>query len=207
MKYQLSIRLVLAFAIAMTLYVLCNRVHAQGVAGSPFTIHAVQPGPQVIIGNPVPMPIDLDPSGGPWLKNIGDPNFQAPGPATIDLFETMQNVGTEAWGDWHEHLLPAPSGLPDHTWAGVVSVTINGNPITYTANISPSGLTLDLFNFSQPVMPGDIFSIHKQINTVGSGGVSGAFIRLQQYPTPAVPEPSAIVLALGALTVGFLRRC
>lgn len=201
MENQFQIQVVLTFA----LWAISTTAFSQGVAGSPSTIHFVQPGPQVVIGNAAsPMPIDLDPNGGPWLKNIGDPQSNAPGPAIVDLFETVQNIGTEAWGDWHEHFLPAPSGLPNHTWAGVVSLSINGSPIGYTSNITNSGLTLDLFNFSQPVMPGDIFTIHKQINTVGSGGVSGAFIRLQQYPTPYfVPEPTSFTIT-GMSSLAFL---
>ena len=195
-------------ALAIALWAISTTALAQGVAGSPFTIHTVDPGPQVVIGVPAPMPIDLDPLGGPWLKNIGDPDFNAAGPSTVDLFESMENVGTEAWGDWHEHLLPSPSGLPDHVWDSVVSVTINGNPITYTAT-GFGTQTLDLFNFSQPVLPGDIFSIHKRFNTVGSGGVSGAFVRLQQYPTPAVPEPTSftlLALAMGGVVCRRRRR-
>ncbi len=207
MTQKLSIRHIVAFILAVSVCAISTSAFAQGVAGSPFTNHVVQPGPQVVIGNPVPMPIDLDPNGGPWHKNIGDPQFLTLGPATIDLFETMQNVGTEAWGDWHEHLLPAPTGLPAHTWAGVISLSINGNPIGFSSNISGSGLTLDLFNFSQPVLPGDIFTIHKQINTIGSGGVPGGFIRLEQYPTPYfVPEPSSVAMLLAGLLISVARR-
>lgn len=192
--------------LAIALCAISTSAFAQGVAGNPSTSHVVQPGPQVIIGVPAAMPIDLDPLSGPWHKNIGDPNFNAAGPATVDLLESIQNVGTEPWGDWHEHLLPAPSGLPAHVWDSVVNITINGSPIGYTA----TGLgtqTLNLFNFSQPVMPGDIFFIHKRFNTVGSGGVTGAFVRLQQWPTPWVPEPMSFGLAaMGAVIFSGMRR-
>jgi hypothetical protein len=185
----------------------CDITFAQGVAGVVVTNHIVDPGPQIVIGSAAtPIPIDLDPNGLPWFKNVGDPQFNVPGPATVDLFETMVNAGTEAWGDWHEHLLPAPVGLAPHTWTSVVSLSVNGNPIGFTA----TGLgtqTLNLFNFSQPVLPGDVFSIHKQLNVNGTALVSGAFLRLEQYPTPAVPEPGSMVLvAISSIAMLTLRR-
>jgi hypothetical protein len=195
-----------SLALLLACATLCQSVSAQGVAGGLVTNHILQPGPQVIIGTPAtPIPIDLDPTGPAWFKNVGDPQFNAPGPSIVTLIETIQNVGTEAWGDWHEHLFPAPAGLPPHFWTNVVGLSVNGNPIGFTAN-GLGGQTLDLFNFSQPVQPGDIFTIQKQLQVAGTAGVSGAFLRIQQWPTPAVPEPSAIVLALGGLAAGLLRR-
>ncbi len=194
MKQYSIFRSVVTFVFAMTLSAISGAVQAQGVAGVVVTNHIVDPGPEINIGTAaMPIPIDLDPNGGPWFKNIGDPQFNVPGPAIVDMFETIQNVGTEAWGDWHEFLFPAPAGLAPHTWTNVVSLAINGNPIGFTA----TGLgtqTLDLFNFSQPVMPSDIFSIHKQLNVNGTALVSGAFLRVAEYPTPAVPEPASLAL-------------
>lgn len=207
MTHKLSIRHVVAFILAIASCALTDTAFAQGVAGGLVTFHTLQPGPQIIIGNPTgPIPIDLDPNGSPWFKNVGDPNFAAPGPSIVDMYETMINVGTEAWGDWHEILLPAPVGLAPHTWTSVVGLSVNNTPITFTA----TGLgtqTLNLFNFSQPVQPGDIFSIHKQLNVAGTAGVSGAFLRIQEYPTPAVPEPGCLVIAaMSSLTLLGTRR-
>jgi hypothetical protein len=185
---------------------LCQSVSAQGVAGGLVTNHILQPGPQVIIGNAAtPIPIDLDPTGPAWFKNVGDPLLNAPGPSIVTLIETIQNVGTEAWGDWHEHLFPAPAGLPPHFWTSVVGLSVNGNPIGFTA----TGLgtqTLDLNNFSQPVMPGDIFTIQKQLQVAGTANVSGAFLRISQYPTPHIPEPSCLALVAMAISGLSLRR-
>jgi hypothetical protein len=185
---------------------LCESVSAQGVAGGLVTFHTLQPGPQVIIGNAAtPILIDLDPTGPAWFKNVGDPFLNAPGPSVVTMTETIQNVGTEAWGDWHEFLFPAPSGLPPHFWTNVVGLSVNGNPIGFTAN-GLGGQTLDLFNFSQPVMPGDIFTIQKQLQVAGTANVSGAFLRISEYPTPHVPEPGCLTLVAMAISGLSLRR-
>jgi hypothetical protein len=189
-----------SLALLLACATLCQSASAQGVAGGLVTIHTLQPGPQVIIGSAAtPIPIDLDPTGPAWFKNVGDPFLNAPGPSIVTLTETIQNVGTEAWGDWHEFLFPAPSGLPPHFWTNVVGLSVNGNPIGFTAT-GLGGQTLDLFNFSQPVMPGDIFTIQKQLQVAGTANVSGAFLRISQYPTPHVPEPGTIMMAAMAIS-------
>ena len=200
-------KLILSALLIVAFVTTCNSTLAQGVAGVVVTTHIVDPGPQIVIGNSAaPIPIDLDPSGAPWFKNVGDPQFNVPGPAIVDMFETIQNVGTEAWGDWHEFLFPAPAGLAPHTWTNVVSLSVNGSPIGFTAT-GLSTQTLDLFNFSQPVQPGDIFSIHKQLNVNGTALVSGAFLRIAEYPTPAVPEPASLALLMfGSVSLCGTRR-
>jgi hypothetical protein len=201
-------RLSVQFTIALLLacVTLCQSASAQGVAGGLVTNHILQPGPQAIIGNAAtPILIDLDPTGPAWFKNVGDPFLNAPGPSVVTLTETIQNVGTEAWGDWHEFLFPAPAGLPPHFWTSVVGLSVNGNPIGFTA----TGLgtqTLDLFNFSQPVMPGDIFIIQKTLQVAGTANVSGAFLRIAQYPTPHVPEPGCLALVGLAVSGMSLSR-
>src|SRR6187399_3249883 len=119
---------------AFTLLIAHSAAIAQGVSTPTFTIHNVSPGPVVFIGNASsPIPVDLDPTGGPWNKSIGDPNQNVVGIATIDIVETLVNAGTEAWTDWHEFMLPPPVGLVPPVWTSVVSLSINGNPISYTA--------------------------------------------------------------------------
>jgi hypothetical protein len=160
----------------------------------------------VFIGNAAsPIPVDLDPLGPPWNKSIGDPNNNVVGIATIDIFETLVNVGTEAWTDWHEFMLPPPVGLTPPHWTSVVDLTVNGNPISFTATGLGTG-SLDLFNFSQSVLPGDIFGIHKKALVDGSITANGAFLRIQEYPT-TVPEPTCLALfAMGALMYARVRR-
>lgn len=203
---QKLLRQIAIFTFVIVSCAITSTVFAQGVAGTVVTFHNVQTGGQIFIGDAVnPIPIDLDPNGGPWFKNVGDPQVFVPGPAIVDMFETIVNVGTEPWTDWHEFLFPAPVGLAPHTWTNVVNLAVNGNPIGFTAN----GLgtqTLDLFNFSQPVLPNDIFTIHKQLEVNGTALVSGAFLRIAEYPT-SVPEPSGLVLvAIGSLVCGAIRR-
>jgi hypothetical protein len=206
MTQKLSIRQLMALVFAVALCALSSKVFAQGVAGVVVTFHTTSPGQQIFIGNPMmPIPIDLDPNGGPWFKNVGDPGNNVPGPAIVDMFEFIINVGTEPWTDWHEFLFPAPAGLAPHKWTNVVNLAVNGNPIGFTA----TGLgtqTLDLFNFSQPVLPGEIFSIHKQLEVNGTALVSGAFLRIAEYPT-GVPEPGSLALcAMSSLAFAATRR-
>ena len=190
----------------LTLLVAHRGADAQGVSTPLFTIHSVSPGPTVFIGNSAsPIPVDLDPTGPPWNKSIGDPNQNVTGIATIDIIETLVNVGTEVWTDWHEFMLPPPVGLVPPFWTNVVGLTVNGNPISFTATGLGTG-SLDLFNFSQPVLPGDIFGIHKQALVDGSIVANGAFLRIQEYPN-GVPEPTSLALfAMGGLMYARMRR-
>lgn len=190
----------------LTLLVAYSGADAQGVSTPLFTIHNVSPGPTVFIGTPTnPVPVDLDPVGPPWNKSIGDPNQNVVGVATIDIIETLVNIGTESWTDWHEFMLPPPVGLVPPHWTNVVGLTVNGNPISFTATGLGTG-SLDLFNFSQSVLPGDIFGIHKKAQVDGSIVANGAFLRIQQYPT-TVPEPTSLALfAMGALMYARMRR-
>lgn len=190
----------------LTLLVAHSGANAQGVSTPLFTIHSVSPGPTVFIGNAAsPIPVDLDPLGPPWNKSIGDPNQNVVGIATIDIVETLVNVGTEAWTDWHEFMLPPPVGLVPPHWTSVVSLTVNGNPISFTATGLGTG-SLDLYNFSQSVLPGDIFGIHKKALVDGSIVANGAFLRIQEYPT-TVPEPTCLaIFAMGALMYARVRR-
>jgi hypothetical protein len=190
----------------LALFIAHSGANAQGVSSPLFTIHSVSPGPVVFIGNSAsPIPVDLDPVGPPWNKSIGDPNNNVVGVATIDIVETLVNAGTEVWTDWHEFMLPPPVGLVPPVWTNVVGLSVNGNPISFTATGLGTG-SLDLFNFSQPVLSGDIFGIHKQALVDGSIVANGAFLRIQEYPT-TVPEPTCLALfATGALMYARVRR-
>ncbi len=197
---------ILVPALALALFTMCSSAFAQGTATGPFTLHTIDPGPIVLIGDPVnPIPIDLDPNGPPWLKSITDPNFVVNDPAgeLLSMVETIQNVGTEPWLDWHEHILPNAVGVTSSTWFSV-KLSINGSLIGFT----PTGLgTADLWldNFSQQVLPGDILLIEKEVVVfpVPAPG-TGPILRIQEYPTP---EPaSAALLGLGSLLVLGRRK-
>lgn len=205
MNAKLS-KLILAPILAVALFAMCNTVSAQGTATGPFTGHIVDPGPIVLIGDPVnPIPIDLDPNGLPWSKSITDPNFVITNPAgeLLIMIETIRNVGTEPWLDWHEHILPNAAGVSSSTWFSV-KLSINGSPIGFSSlGLGTSDLWLD--TFSQQVLPGDILVITKEVEVFPLGpGTSGPILRLQEYPTP---EPaSAALMGIGSLLILARRR-
>ncbi len=188
----------------LVVLVTSNSVFAQGTANGPNTLHTVDPGPIVVIGNPTnPMPIDLDPVGQPWTKTITDPNFLILNGGPLNLNESIINVGSEPWYDWHEHILPDATGAYPGDWS-FVQMSVNGNPITFNAlGIGTPNLWLD--TFSQPVLPGDILNIRKIIDVVpGIPGIVQQPIVIQEYPTP---EPaSAALIGIGSLVLMARRK-
>lgn len=187
--------------LALAVFSMCSAAFAQGTATGPNTIHNVDPGPIVVIGDfNNPFPIDLDANGQPWTKHIDDPNLLMINGGPLDIVETIINVGTEPWFDWHEHILPDPTGIVPGVWTNV-SLTVNGNLILF----NPTGLNspdLWLDNFSQPVLPGDILQIRKQVDTFATSALFT--MTIEEYPTP---EPaSAALVGLGSLLVLCRRR-
>ena len=177
---------------------------AQGTATSPSTVHNIEPstniawigGPNDLINGPLPYPIDLDASGGPWRKALVADPVSGYGGGSLFLRETILNAGTEPWTDWHEILVN--NGSHSGVWGSVTDLRINGSSITFNATISGPGTVLDLDTFSQPVLPGDVLEIDKQL-----GPLSALFVgpgttvnSLLEYPTTTIPEPGSIVLAL-----------
>ena len=180
----------------------CNSALAQFIFTGP---HEVEPGPIVTLGSSTdPIEIALE----SWIKTVGDPTDVIPGAATLDMVESIQNVGTVAWGSWQEEFLLPPGGLDPSLWfwESVVSVSVNGSPHGFTTTgLGTFNLTLD---FTEPVLPGDLLMIHKQIRVDGSIDTDGGpLLRMLEYPTQAVPEPGSLVLAtLGSLAFLGIRR-
>lgn len=174
---------------------------AQGTSNGPITFHDVAngiTGPFVPVG---PMGIDLDPTGKPWTKYVYDDEGFLNRASNLAVRERIVNLGDEPWLDWHEHILPGPTG----SWGvwNSVQLLINGTPIAF--NVSGIGTTdLWLDGFSQPVLPGDTLTINKSLSVREYVQTPGAPVLLiQEYPTP---EPaSAALMGLGA-TLLMARR-
>ena len=112
-------------------------------------------------------------------------------------------MGTEPWTDWHEISYSGSTVGAD--WDSVLDLRVNGSSISYTASISGAMLTLD--NFSQPVLPGDVFEIDKTMVLTGtSAGTSGLLFRIAEYPTTKVPEPTGVALTACGLLMTLRRR-
>lgn len=188
-----------------TILIFATSALAQGTATGPSTFHYADPGGFVYIGGtgdtvngPAPYPIDLDVSGPPWRKAILSDPVAGFGAGNLTFIETIQNIGTEPWYDWHEEVLPVAVGA---AWLGVNSLSVNGSPITFNQTITGSNLTID--GFSQPVLPGEVMVIEKELLTTANlVGPDQKLVDVLEYPTP---EPgSAVLMGMGALLV--LRR-
>ncbi len=194
-------RIILTPALAVVSLVMCNPALAQGTANGPVTSHTVDPGPIVLIGDPLsPIPIDLDPNGQPWTKNIVDPNLLMINGGPLEIIENILNAGTEPWLDWHEHILPDAIGVIPGVWSNV-NLSVNGNPILFNSlGLNTSDLWLD--SFSQPVLPGDVLEIRKTVDAFATPALFT--MRIQEYPTP---EPaSAALIGVGSLMLLGKRR-
>ena len=208
-------RIVLVSQLVALSFLSCSSF-AQGTAGSPSTAHFINPatqiawigGPNDTVNGPGPIPIDLDASGGPWRKSIlADPVFGFGG-GNLAFRETIVNAGTEPWTDWHEVILN--NGTHFGAWGTVTDIRINGTSITFSATSTSGNQIVDLDNFSQPVLPGDVFEIDKQFGPLTDNfAIPGALVvTLLQYPTSMIiPEPTSMVLStLGLLVASGMRR-
>ncbi len=211
---KLSTLAMLSFATTM---LACQSTFAQGTANSPSTTHVVDPsntivwigGPNDTINGPLPIPIDLDANGGPWRKEIYS-NSTSPFFSGSPIFrETILNAGTEPWTDWHE--INLGNGQIGAAWGSgnaVTDVRVNGNSISYSASVT--GQTLNIDNFSQPVLPGQILEIEKhfEITTQNIVAPNTLLFTLAEFPTTTIPEPASLSLLVifGLAGVRFTGR-
>jgi hypothetical protein len=191
---------------------MCNSAMAQGTASGPSTTHEVESGPIVLIGDPnnpgSPMPIDADPNGLPWVKGFFDPKAWAAGNVTVDIIETIENVGTESWSDWHEEIIGDPASANGASfWSSVVDLKVNGIPMTSFTVLGLGTKVLTLDNFVPLVQPGDVLEIHKQVEVFNVAGETQApLVRMFQYPSIAIPEPGSFALLALAVAGGLVHR-
>jgi hypothetical protein len=122
---------------------------------------------------------------------------------------TVTNTGDEAWGDFHFEFYD-PLGGQDisnlsffDTAGGGVDPTSTQSGLTWTINNTVVGATIDLFFYSDPVLPSGTanFTVYTD-NTTDTLPWFG----MQIYATP-VPEPATIaLLALGGIALMRKRR-
>jgi hypothetical protein len=120
---------------------------------------------------------------------------------------TLTNTGTEAWGDLHLMIFEVPGFGSVENVDFIVSApfepTKDGSStgLTWVVDNVTVGATLDLFFYSDPVLPTETvsFSIYTD-NTTDQL----SFFGLAFYPTP-VPEPSTALLLAGGL-IGLAIR-
>ena len=164
--------------------------------------------------NGEPIPIWLDPDGGPWLKQIEvhSPNGFGPG-QRVSVWERIHIVPPPTGlpllpiTDWHEEV-----HAPNWTWAGG-HLKIHNSNTTWTGKLGgPQGMNTNIwFEFPPhmplPTAPIDLW-IHKYLQYNGpQTSTTVALIEVWEYPT-TVPEPASWMLAvLGASSLVAVYRC
>jgi hypothetical protein len=141
----------------------------------------------------------LDPTKGPWVKNLNTGNLQ------LNIYPLVENlvVGggpnglAPAWTDYHEHILTAgwvwynnADGL--HPWIaqpwGGATLTPGANPINADWTFNPA----------LPI--GTNVTLTKYVQYIPGVAPQGMVVQISEYPTP---EPGTLAL-LAAGAVGLL---
>ncbi len=157
--------------------------------------------------------VTLDPTAGPWIKNLFGPNggnvnaddtgFTAS--SSYQLNEHFVIGGPLSWTDFHEVVL-TPG------WDIGALISANGAPvpglqvdITYTNGSTRLGSMSMTFD---PLAPGTQIDLTKQLIWVGDPNVQGnlfsGVVQVAEYPTP---EPaSAALFGMGVIGLFLLRR-
>lgn len=119
------------------------------------------------------------------------------------VYLTVENTGTEAWGDFHFEIFQVTSETIENVDFIVDSPyqpTSSQSGLSWAVDNDAVGATLDLYFYGDPVLPSETatFSVYTD-NTADMV----SFFGTAYYPTP-VPEPGTFWL-LGAGLIGMAR--
>jgi hypothetical protein len=140
------------------------------------------------------MPIDTDFSCvGPACAQSGQHQDADPFKGWILL--TVENTGTEAWGDFHFELFQVTDPIDNVFFDDTPPNQPTSSQSGLSWLISGGGHTIDLFFYSDPVDPGEIatFNVYTD-NTIDMV----SFFGTSYYPTP-IPEPGTLGLLVAGL--------
>jgi len=147
--------------------------------------------------------LNLDSGVYDWAHNELDPpeNDVFKGWATVNV----TNTGADPWGDFHFEIYDPIGGMNISNVSFLDTVgfepTSSQSSLTWIIDNDVVGATVDLYFYSDPVMPGEqaTFSVY----TDNPDHLS--WFGLKLYPTP-VPEPATMtLLGLGAIAL-FRKR-
>ena len=174
------------------------------------------------IGSPIPnhvypIPVTYDPNYGPWGKILAIPadlngSTNLGGRYILDEYLTI--TGEVAWLDWHEAILDDYGHSLEWDLANTfLTWTIGGNDPTITPSVSPTSMNNELwFFFDSPLVAGTQIHIHKELILSENNSENNftnyiPIVKLGEYPSPTIPEPSTFLLVgAGLVGVGFLRK-
>lgn len=141
-------------------------------------------------------------ASAPYEQYTEDHNDGEPwgGAVTVNI----ENTGTEPWGDFHFEIKEVPnlstdiSNVDFNTSAGF-EPTSTQTDLTWVVDNVSVGATIDLFFYSDPVLPGETATFTVYTDNQDQEPWFGVCV----YPTP-VPEPASLIL----LALGFfvMRR-
>jgi hypothetical protein len=126
----------------------------------------------------------------------------APFKGWVDV--TVFNSGQDPWGDFHFEFYEVTGAIDNVHWLvdSPYEPTSSQTGLSWTLDNVAVGATLDLFFYSDPVLPGETATF--KVWSDNQDQVS--FFGVSMHPTP-VPEPTGIaLLSLGGLLLMMRRR-